>query len=170
MVNITVIKKGITDLDIDCIVNAANEYLREGSGVCGAIFAAADREQLRAECSSIGHCDTGSAVITSGCGTRAKYIIHAVGPVWHGGCSGEPEALYGAYRSSLELARDNDITSIAFPLISSGIFGYPKDQAWDVAIRACREFGSDNADRNMDIVFAVLDGTLLEMGNERLQQ
>lgn len=170
MVNISIIKKGISDLDIECIVNAANEHLREGSGVCGAIFAVADRAQLRAECSRIGHCDTGSAVITSGCGTRAKYIIHAVGPIWHGGSSGEEEKLYGAYHSSLELARENEIKSIAFPLISSGIFGYPKDQAWDVAIRACREFGSDNADCDMDIVFAVLDDKTLEVGNARLQQ
>ena len=117
-------KMSITDLDTDAIVNAANEGLRAGGGVCGAIFRAAGHEQLQAACDRIGHCATGSAVMTPGFGTKAKYIIHAVGPRWTDGRHDEPKLLYGAYRSSLELAVQNGCRSIGFPLVSAGIFGY----------------------------------------------
>lgn len=116
-------KISITDLDTDAIVNAANDGLWAGSGVCGAIFQAAGYEQLQAACNAIGHCDTGSAVITPGFKLKAKFIIHAVGPMWKDGKHKEPEQLYGAYYKSLELAAANNCRSIGFPLISAGVFG-----------------------------------------------
>ena len=164
---ITIRKTSITDLDTDAIVNAANENLWPGAGVCGAVFRAAGYERLVEACNSIGHCDTGSAVITPGFDLEAKYIIHAVGPIWFGGDRGEPEKLYGAYRKSLELALENGCRSIGFPLISTGVYGYPKEKAWRVAIGACRDFQRDN---DMDIVFAVMDDRALEAGNRVLQE
>ena len=161
-------KIGITDLATDAIVNAANEGLWAGSGVCGAIFRAAGHRQLQEVCDKIGHCDTGSAVITPGFNLKAKYIIHAVGPVWHGGQHGEPAQLYGAYYKSLELAAENGCASIGFPLISAGIFGYPKDQAWNVALSACKAFLTEHPGQPMLIVFAVLDDEILRMGEREL--
>ncbi|MBR5640834.1 MAG: macro domain-containing protein [Firmicutes bacterium] len=161
-------KIGITDLDTDAIVNAANEGLWAGSGVCGAIFRAAGHRQLQEACDKIGHCDTGSAVITPGFDLKAKYIIHAVGPVWYGGMEGEPEKLFGAYYKSLELAAENGCTSIGFPLISAGIFGYPKDKAWKEALSACKTFLEEHPGQPMQIVFAVLDDEILRMGEREL--
>ena len=168
MLTIEIQKIGITDLATDVIVNAANEGLWAGSGVCGAIFRAAGHRQLQEACDRIGHCDTGSAVITPGFNLKAKYIIHAVGPRWHGGGQGEPAQLYGAYYKSLELAAENGCTSIGFPLISAGIFGYPKDLAWKEALSACRAFLEGHMDKPMRIVFAVLDDGILRMGEEQL--
>jgi O-acetyl-ADP-ribose deacetylase (regulator of RNase III) len=138
-----------------------------GGGVCGAIFRAAGHAKLEAACDAIGHCDTGSAVITPGFDLKSKYIIHAVGPVWRGGEQGEPELLYGAYRRSLELAAENGCKSVGFPLISSGIFGYPVDQAWDTALRACNDFLKNG--NEIDIVFAVLSDNVLEIGDQVLK-
>ena len=161
-------KVSITDLDTDAIVNAANEGLWAGGGVCGAIFRAAGHDQLQAACDKIGHCDTGSAVMTPGFRTKAKYIIHAVGPRWTDGRHGEPKLLYGAYRNSLELAVKNGCTSIGFPLISAGIFGYPVEQAWQEALQACRDFiGKGNL---IDIVFAVPGGGNIEIGRKILKE
>ena len=160
----------ITKMDVECIVNAANEHLAQGGGVCGAIFAAAGAESLRKACSRIGHCDTGNAVITPGFGLKAKYIIHAVGPVWHGGEDGEEDDLYDCYSHSLELAMENDIHSIAFPLISSGIFGYPKQEAWEMAIYACEDFITNNEDYDIDITFAVLNEAARSLGQEMLDK
>lgn len=168
MGNISIVKKGITRLETDAIVNAANEGLWAGGGVCGAIFAEAGYEELQDACDKIGHCDTGKAVITPGFKLPAKYIIHAVGPVWNGGSHNEPELLYGAYKESLLRAKENDCHSIGFPLISAGIFGYPKDKAWKQAIQACRDFISDNPDYEIDIVFAVLDDSIMELGQKIL--
>ena len=123
MSTIEIRKISITDLNTDAIVNAANEGLWAGGGVCGAIFKAAGYQQLQAACDKIGHCNTGSAVITPGYHLKAKYIIHAVGPRWKDGKHKEPEQLYGAYYRSLELAAENKCRSIGFPLISAGIFG-----------------------------------------------
>lgn len=167
MSTIEIRKIGITELDTDAIVNAANEGLWAGSGVCGAIFRAAGHDKLQAACSRIGRCDTGSAVITPGFDLKAKYIIHAVGPRWSGGNRGEPKLLYGAYRRSLELAVENGCASIGFPLISAGIFGYPVDQAWRKAIQACSDFL--NAGNRIDVVFAVLDDRILEIGRQTLR-
>lgn len=161
-------KIGITKLNVDAIVNAANSGLWEGGGVCGAIFREAGSPELTAACAKYGHCDEGKAVITPGFKLSAKYIIHAVGPRWSGGMRGEPEKLYGAYTSSLELAKDNDCHSIGFPLISAGIFGYPMQKAWKVAIQACRDFIDANPEYNIEITFAVLDGAILDVGNDML--
>ena len=135
-----IVRNDITKMQTDAIVNAANSELRMGGGVCGAIFAAAGAEQLQEECRRIGHCNTGEAVITGGYSLPAKYIIHAVGPVWHGGGHDEARKLYNSYNGSLELALKHDCNSIAFPLISSGIYGYPKDQALQIAITAIGDF------------------------------
>ena len=160
----------ITDLDTDAVVNAANEGLWAGSGVCGAIFAAAGHDRLQKACDEIGRCDTGSAVITPGFDLKARYIIHAVGPRWQDGRHGEPELLYGAYYRSLELAAENGCRSIGFPLISAGIFGYPTDQAWRVALTACRDFLEKDKDTGMQIVFAVLSGRILAEGRKILDE
>lgn len=162
--SIRIEKIGITEMNVDAIVNAANSQLLEGGGVCGAVFRDAGSCELTEACREIGGCETGSAVITPGFNLSAKHIIHAVGPIWHGGDRGEPELLYGAYKQSLILARKNNCRSIAFPVISSGIYGYPKDQAWQVAIQACRDFIDENADYSIEIVFAVLSDGSKEMG------
>ena len=170
MNSIKIQKIGITDLDTDAIVNAANEGLWAGGGVCGAIFRAAGHAKLQAACSAKGHCDTGSAVITPGFDLKAKYIIHAVGPVWSGGNHREPQLLYGAYYKSLELAVENGCRSIGFPLISAGIFGYPKDKAWRKAIQACSDFFKKNPDADLKVIFAVLDDSILELGQQTLDE
>lgn len=166
MSSIQIEKISITDLETDAIVNAANEGLWAGGGVCGAIFRAAGHQQLQDACDKIGHCDTGSAVITPGFRLKAKFIIHAVGPRYCDGQHDEPKQLYGAYRRSLELAVENDCESIGFPLISAGIFGYPAKQAWQVAIQACRDFTEEG--NTINIVFAVLDDAMLRQGQEIL--
>ncbi len=157
-------KIGITKLEVDAIVNAANDGLWEGGGVCGAIFKEAGSAELTKACNSIGGCKTGNAVITPGFKLPAKYIIHAVGPVWHGGNQNEPKLLYSAYKQSLLVAKENGCHSIGFPLISAGIFGYPKDKAWRKAIQACMDFINDNPDYEMKITFAVLDDEILKLG------
>jgi O-acetyl-ADP-ribose deacetylase len=129
----------ITQLHVDAIVNAANTSLIRGGGVCGAIFRAAGRE-LSAACVAVGACPTGEARITPGFKLPAKFVIHAVGPVWHGGHDGEPELLVGAYRSALILARDHGCTSVAFPAISTGVYSYPLGAATEIAVRTVREF------------------------------
>ena len=153
MSRIRIEQLGITKAGTECIVNAANENLQAGGGVCGVIFQAAGYKQLQKACDDIGYCNTGSAVITPAYNLNAKYIIHAVGPVWYGGKKKEPQKLYGCYKASLNLAKDYGCHSIAFPLISAGIFGYPKDQAWRKALQACNDFIHDNPDYDMDILF-----------------
>ena len=169
MSKIAIKKTSITELDTDAIVNAANSNLLAGGGVCGAIFRAAGYEELQAACDSIGHCDTGSAVITPGFNLKAKYIIHAVGPIWNGGTDGEPELLYGAYKNSLKLAAENGCRSICFPLISAGIYGYPVRKAWEQALLACRDF-LQNESSEISIIFAVLDDDIMRIGNEVLEK
>lgn len=164
--NIEIRQTDITELDVDAVVNAANSRLQEGSGVCGAIFKKAGSDKLRKSCSEIGGCETGSAVITPGFDLKAKYIIHAVGPIWNGGNNNEAELLYDTYYSSLILAKENDCKSIAFPLISSGIYGYPKNEAWQIAVKACRDFLKEHS---MEIIFAVLSDSSRKMGENTLK-
>jgi O-acetyl-ADP-ribose deacetylase (regulator of RNase III) len=146
----------ITGEDVDAIVNAANSGLARGGGVCGAIFAAAGPE-LDAACAALGGCPTGDAKATSGFRLPARFIIHAVGPVWHGGDAGEPELLASAYRRSLAVAGEIGARSVAFPAISTGIYGYPLDRATEIAVRTCRE-----ADTSVDLVrFVAFDAKTL---------
>jgi O-acetyl-ADP-ribose deacetylase len=145
----------ITALDADIIVNAANEHLRPGGGVCGAIHRAAGPE-LAAACRQIGHCPTGSAVITPGFGLKARHVIHAVGPVWQGGGAGEAELLASCYRRSLELVAGIGAVGVAFPAISTGVFGYPASEAANVAVAAVRGFLSSNP-WPKDVIFCCFD-------------
>lgn len=166
----TIREASITDLDTDAVVNAANPDLKEGLGVCGAIFESAGRDELKNACDAIGHCDTGRAVITPGFGLKAKYIIHAVGPKW----DEEDEkhvsnVLFDTYRSALELAVENGCRSIGFPLISAGYYGFPIGKAWRAAIRACTWFQRTTAYPPIEIVFAVRERSVMVKGLELLK-
>ena len=134
----TVVQGDITKQEVDAIVNAANEALRGGGGVDGAIHRAAGPELLQ-ECIQIGGCPTGEARITKGYKLPARYVIHTVGPVWHGGDRGEPEKLAACYRNSLRLAAENGVRTIAFPGISTGVYGYPLADATRLAMATVRD-------------------------------
>jgi O-acetyl-ADP-ribose deacetylase (regulator of RNase III) len=129
----------ITTLALDAIVNAANAQLVPGGGVCGAIHRAAGPELAEA-CAKLAPCPTGDARITPGFRLPARFVIHAVGPVWRGGHEGEPDLLASAYRASLALAREHRLASVAFPAISTGIYGYPMDAAAAIAVRSVKTF------------------------------
>lgn len=169
MSSITIKKTGITKLMADAVVNAANTGLMQGGGVCGYIFNDAGAAEMTEACNRIGYCNEGSAVITPGFKLPAKYVIHAVGPRYIDGTHGEPKLLYSAYKQSLRLARDNNLHSIGFPLISAGIFGYPVDKAWRKAIQACKDFINNNPDYDIDIVFAVIDDRVKAIGEGMLK-
>ncbi|MCL2059638.1 MAG: macro domain-containing protein [Oscillospiraceae bacterium] len=161
----TIIRNDITKLTVDAIVNAANTQLQMGGGVCGAIFAAAGAKRLQDACDALAPIKTGEAVATPGFGLPAKHIIHTAGPVYRDGTHGEEALLRSCYINSLELAMKHDCESIAFPLISSGIYGYPKAEALRVATDAIRDFIGEH---DIIVSLVVFDKAAFEAGEELL--
>ena len=162
----TIVRQDITRMQVDAIVNAANEKLTPGGGVCGAIHAAAGPE-LAVACIKLGGCKTGRAVITPGYRLPAKYVIHTPGPVWYGGLFGEKEKLASCYHSALELACKHGCKSVAFPLISSGIYGVPKGIAFRVASDAIQDFlMRDDCDPDLMVYLVVFDKKSLLAGSK----
>ena len=135
-----IVRNDLTKMKVDAIVNAANPALQMGGGVCGAIFRAAGERELQDACNKIGGCKVGEAVITAGFKLDAKYIIHTPGPIWQGGVNQEDARLKVSYENSLELAKNHQCESIAFPLISTGIYGYPKEEASQIAVSTISSF------------------------------
>lgn len=163
---LSAIRADITALDVDAIVNAANERLAQGGGVCGAIFRAAGEALLARACAPLAPCPTGQARITPGFALKARHVIHAVGPVWYGGDRGEPALLSGCYRESLRLLREAGGRSIAFPAISTGIFGYPLAAATRIAVATVREEIAAHGD--LDVIFACFDQHTLDTYTKEL--
>ena len=155
MGNIEIVRGDVTKLDVDAIVNAANTTLLGGGGVDGAIHRAAGPELL-AECQTLGGCRPGEAKITRGYRLPARHVIHTVGPIWRGGKRGEPETLANCYWSSLQIAVENGIKTIAFPAISCGAYGYPIPDAAQIAVKTTRDFlgYADDIDK---VIFALWD-------------
>ena len=162
-----IIRNDITKLEVDAIVNAANSGLKAGGGVCGAIFAAAGAERLQAACDKIGFCATGDAVITPGFDLMARYVIHTVGPIYGKNPAREEDELFACYARSLALAKRKRLKSIAFPVIASGIFGYPKTEALRIASKAIRAFLEEN---EMDVYLVVYDRAAFQISEKLFEK
>ena len=162
---LSIIQGDITKQATDAIVNAANSGLMGGGGVDGAIHRAGGPAILE-ECEQIvakqGRLPTGKAVITTGGNLKAKFVIHTVGPVWRGGSKGEPELLASAYRESLKVAAENNLSSISFPSISTGAYGYPVAEAAEVAIKAVKAFLKERVTSIKEVVFVLFDSATFE--------
>ncbi|WP_331275620.1 O-acetyl-ADP-ribose deacetylase [Peptostreptococcus equinus] len=157
-----ILKTDITKLKVDAIVNAANSSLLGGGGVDGAIHRVAGPKLLE-ECKSLNGCQTGHAKITKAYNLPAKFVIHTVGPVYKDGNHGEKNLLESAYENSLKLAKENNLKSVAFPLISSGVYGYPQDKAIEVAINQIKKFLLNN---DMNVMLILFSEELFKMSNE----
>jgi O-acetyl-ADP-ribose deacetylase len=156
MTKLKLLKGDITSLPVDAIVNAANTTLLGGGGVDGAIHRAAGRELLE-ECRTLNGCKTGEAKITKGYNLPAKHVIHTVGPVWHGGSRNEEQLLRNAYHNSLKLAAQHHLKTIAFPNISTGVYGFPKDRAAEIAVNTIKEFCSSHPEALDEVIFVCFD-------------
>ncbi len=156
MAKITLTQGDITQIKADAIVNAANTSLMGGGGVDGAIHRAAGPE-LRQECALLNGCRTGEAKITSGYLLPARYVIHAVGPIWNGGNKSEPELLYAAYKNSLLTGQQNGVRIIAFPNISTGVYNYPREEAATIAISAVNDYISQHSNALDEVIFVCFD-------------
>ncbi len=163
---IKIVEGDITELEVDAIVNAANSSLLGGGGVDGAIHRAAGPKLLD-ECRKLGGCPTGEVRLTKGYDLPAKYVIHAVGPVWDGGGHGEDESLANCYRNALQTAIDHKIHSIAFPAISTGIYGFPLKRATEIAVREVREF-LDKHPQIDEVIFCCFDDRTARVYEETL--